>query len=353
MIRKTSIFIFCLPFLLFATWASAEIPKGYYDLAIGKSEAQLKSSLYTIISTGYKQNSYAYLYTIFEESDMTEDGKVWDMYSTCTWFYGQKQCGNYKEICDCYNREHTIPQSWFDKKSPMVSDAFHIYPVDGKVNGHRSNFPFGECASGKGWANGKGKLGKSSFPGYSGTVYEPDDEYKGDMARTYFYFATRYENIMKSIGGESFNNTTYPSFPAWTQNLFLKWHREDPVSEKEINRNEVVYKHQKNRNPFIDHPELVEYIWGTKTDKTWDVNSSVDFPDYAVFFQFDVESKTIKLNINHNDIDYSIFNIDGQQIKNGTVNPFEEISVNDISSGIYIISFNSNQIKTVRKFIIY
>ena len=87
----------------------------------------------------------------------------------------------------------------------MVSDAFHVYPTDGKVNGQRSNFPFGECSGGTTLSGGKGRLGNSTFSGYSGTVFEPADEYKGDFARTYFYFATRYQDKMTSIGSESFN----------------------------------------------------------------------------------------------------------------------------------------------------
>lgn len=298
--------------------------------------------------------SYDDLYDIYATSDVTADGKVWDMYSTCTWTPGQKKCGNYSKVCDCYNREHSIPQSWFSERSPMKSDAFHVYPTDGKVNGQRSNFPFGECSGGTTLANGKGRLGTSTFSGYLGTVFEPDDEYKGDFARTYFYFATRYESIMTTIGGESFNNSKYPSFTKWSENLFLKWHRQDPVSEKEINRNNAIYKHQKNRNPFIDYPELAEHIWGTKKNTAWDINSAVDFPDCAIFFNFDAERKAIKINIDNTDLTFAIININGQQIQSGNTQPFSELNVSNISSGIYFITFiSSNQIKTTRKFIIY
>jgi endonuclease I len=196
------------------------------------------------------------------------------MYSTCTWEFGSQTCGSYSQVCDCYNREHSIPQSWFNSQAPMVSDAFHIYPTDGKVNGQRSNFPFGECANGTS-LGGKalGKLGSCTFPGYSGTVFEPVDEYKGDFARTYFYFATRYESKMPSISGDSFNKTTYPTLADWAINLFLKWSRQDPVSQKEIDRNNAIYQIQKNRNPFIDHPELAEYIWGDKKGIAWSQNA--------------------------------------------------------------------------------
>lgn len=255
----------------------AQEPTGYYSAAENKTTSTLKTALSSIMSANYVTKSYDYLYTIYETSDKTATGKVWDMYSTCTWDFGSGTCGNYSSVCDCYNREHSIPQSWFNSSSPMVSDAFHVYPTDGKVNGQRSNFPFGECANGTSLgANAKGKLGTSTFSGYSGTVFEPADEYKGDFARTYFYFATRYQNIMSSIGGDSFNNTTYPSLSDWSINLFLKWHRQDPVSQKEIDRNNAVYAHQKNRNAFIDHPELAEYVWGTKMGTNWTLNTTTD-----------------------------------------------------------------------------
>ena len=252
--------------------AQAQAPPSYYLSAEGKADAALKTQLYSIISSGYETKSYDFLYTIYETSDKTPSGKVWDMYSTCDWTFGYKECGNYSLVCDCFNREHSIPQSWFSSKSPMVSDAFHVYPTDGKVNGIRSSFPFGETNALPIGGKALGEKGTSSFPGYSGTVFEPVDEYKGDFARTYFYFATRYENIMTTIGGESFSGNKYPALTDWSINLFLKWHRQDPVSQKEIDRNNAVYNHQDNRNPYIDHPELAEYIWGDKKGLPWSLN---------------------------------------------------------------------------------
>ena len=274
---------------------SAEIPTGYYNSAVGKTGAALKTQLYSITSSGYQTKTYDDLYTIYETSDRTPSGKIWDMYSTCTWDFGSGTCGNYSAVCDCYNREHSIPQSWFNEASPMKSDAFHVYPTDGKVNGQRSNFPFGECANGTSLSsNAKGKLGTSTFPGYSGTVFEPADEYKGDFARTYFYFATRYENIMTSIGGDSFRGNVYPALSDWSVNLFLKWHRQDPVSQKEIDRNNAIYVYQKNRNPFIDYPELAEYIWGNKMGTNWTLNPTTDPILYSPSTGSSVDFGTVK-----------------------------------------------------------
>lgn len=347
-------FISLYTLLLLSLQTFANLPAGYYNNAQGKKEAQLKTALYNIISTDYEQQEYNFLYTIFRESDITADGKIWDMYSHCTWTYGVKQCGSYQNVCDCYNREHSIPQSWFNGQYPMYSDAFHLYPTDGRVNGQRSNYPFGETAYGTTLPMGKGRLGNSTFPGYSGTVFEPVDDYKGDFARTYFYFATRYENIMTTINGESFNKTVYPAFPAWTINLFLKWHRNDPVSNKEITRNNVIYTYQNNRNPFIDHPELVEYIWGDMKGISW-VNPSVSVPELSevsVSFNYCPETKSVHLGNTGQDIRYRILNVSGQVLKSGSTRFSPQISIDGFPSGMYFVRFETSQLKATRKWII-
>lgn len=162
----------------------AEAPANYYAAAEGKTGEALRQALYQIIKS-HTNVGYDGLWNVYKTSDVTDDGKIWDMYSNCDFAVGKK-CGSYKSVCDCYNREHSVPQSWFNEASPMKADAFHVYPTDGKVNGQRSNYPFGECSNGTN-LGGKalGRLGTSTFNGYSGKVFEPDDQYKGDFARTY------------------------------------------------------------------------------------------------------------------------------------------------------------------------
>lgn len=250
----------------------AAAPSGYYSSCENKGGKSLLTALHSTIGA-HATVSYKGLLDLYKTSDVYPDGKIWDMYSTKHWPTGET-CGNYKVVGDCYNREHSFPKSWFDDASPMYSDAFHIYPTDGKVNGQRSNYPYGECAAGTSVAaNGSvkplGKLGKSTFPGYSGTVFEPVDEYKGDFARSYFYMAACYNDRIAGFSSDMLAGNSYPVFSQWAVNLLLKWHRMDPVSEKEKNRNDVVYGHQHNRNPFIDHPEMAEYIWGDKSSEKW------------------------------------------------------------------------------------
>ena len=263
--------------LLFVTFG--QIPVNYYANAEGKQNNELKAALSVIITNGYNQRSYDQLWTDFYTTDDRPDGTVWDMYSNCTFTFGTHQdhgTGGGKE-CEFYNREHSIPNSWFGGKNyPMYSDLFHLYPTDKYVNNQRDNFPFGETNGGATYGNGSKRGNGTAESGYTGTVFEPIDEYKGDFARTYFYMTTRYPNtnLSQTEHGEVvFTYTNSKSdLTNYAINLFLKWHRNDPVSEKETDRNNTVYDIQKNRNPFIDYPELAEYIWGNHQNEAWYTN---------------------------------------------------------------------------------
>ena len=253
--------------------AQAEAPSSYYKSCEGKSGKALLSSLEDVVGDP-SVPSYKGLWQVFKSSDVRSDGTIWDMYSTSKFKPGNDQCGNYKTVGDCYNREHSFPKSWFDEGKPMYSDAFHLYPTDGYVNSKRSNMPYGECADGqypaaKGSVKPLGKTGKSTYPGYSGTVFEPDDEYKGDFARSYFYMAAAYNSRIADWNSDMLAGNSYPAYKSWAVEMLLKWHRQDPVSKKELDRNEAVYREQGNRNPFIDYPELAEHVWGDKKTEGW------------------------------------------------------------------------------------
>lgn len=264
--------------LFFATLIIAAEPTGYYNTAEGKNGAVLKSALFLVIQDP-DVTSYGGLLTSYQSTDRRSDGYVWDMYSdipngTPPYFFtfGYDQCGNYSGEGDCYNREHSMPQSWFNQGSPMRSDLFHVYPTDGYVNGRRGSYPFGEVANATWTSQNGSKVGSGTqASGYTGTVFEPIDEYKGDFARTYFYMATCYENKIQNWAGNGTANTTlagnsYPVYKTWVVDLLLKWHRNDPVSAKEKSRNDAVYNIQDNRNPYIDYPELAEHVWGNMKD---------------------------------------------------------------------------------------
>ena len=261
---------FTLCMALFANESFAQGPNNsgtYYQKADGQKGSSLKTALADIISN-HTTISYDGLLDAYKTTDKRSDGKVWDMYSNTTNFtFDKDKAGNYKKEGDVYNREHSVPQSWFSKESPMKSDLVHVVPTDGYVNNRRGNYPFGETNGEKYKSNnGFSKLGASTISGYSGIVFEPNDIYKGDFARIYFYMATCYENKISGWSGDMFNKTKYPAFKTWALDMLLKWSKEDPVSQKEIDRNKGVYQLQKNRNPFVDYPGLEEYIWGSKKD---------------------------------------------------------------------------------------
>ncbi len=267
-----------LPGALLSPSVTAAPPAGYYSSCENKGGAALLTALHTKINA-HTTVSYKGLLDLYKKSDVYPDGTIWDMYSTKHWTPGNT-CGNYSKVGDCYNREHSFPKSWFNDASPMYSDAFHLYPTDGKVNGQRSNYPYGECSGGttlasNGSVKALGRLGKCTFPGYSGTVFEPDDEYKGDFARSYFYMAACYNDRISSWKSDMLAGNSYPAFSSWAIALLLKWNEMDPVSQKELDRQEVVYGEQRNRNPFIDYPELAEYIWGTHKNDTWTSTGAV------------------------------------------------------------------------------
>lgn len=259
--------VFCLAYGL-----QAQAPSGYYSAAKGKKGAALKTSLFGIVSD-HTVRSYDQLWTDFKKTDVREDGMIWDMYSNVTNYRpgGSSQGANYKSEGDSYNREHSFPKSWFNDAKPMYTDLFHLYPTDGYVNNRRSNYPFGETAGEKYQSEGGfSKLGSCTVAGYSGTVFEPADEYKGDFARTYFYMATAYEDKIASWDSPMLAGNKYPAYANWALTMLLRWAEEDPVSEKETARNEAVYKIQKNRNPYIDFPGLEQYVWGSKTSTAFD-----------------------------------------------------------------------------------
>lgn len=250
----------------------AQIPTGYYDNAQGLNGATLKTALHNIIKTHTALSYTPGVWNAFSTTDRKTNGKVWDIYSDVPggipayeWTFVTQQCGTYAKEGDCYNREHSFPQSWFGEASPMVTDVFHIYPTDGYVNAKRGNYPFGEVNSPTWTSTNGSKLGANVTSGYSGVVFEPIDEYKGDLARSYFYMATCYEDKLTSFNSVILDGTKYPAYVQWHLDLLIKWHEADPVSQKELDRNNAIYVVQQNRNPYIDHPEYVGSVWGTKS----------------------------------------------------------------------------------------
>ncbi|MCR5332543.1 MAG: endonuclease [Bacilli bacterium] len=232
--------------------------------------------------------SYGGLWDAYKTSDIVPGttNKIWDMYGGFSFTVTSNQCGSYKKEGDCYNREHSVPKSWFGESTPAYSDLVHLVPTDGKINGMRGNQPFGEVATasytysfgerkdGNGdvyQKAGKSQLGTAKningVTAPSVKVFEPDDQYKGDFARIYFYFATRYQGWATSTdNGKYMFNTSFPYMTNYGLALMRKWHAQDPVSQKEIDRNDAIESLQGNRNPYVDHPEWANTIFGSNYD---------------------------------------------------------------------------------------
>ncbi|REE24903.1 putative secreted protein (Por secretion system target) [Winogradskyella pacifica] len=273
-------------FLIFAILTTsigfAQIPSGYYNSATGTGYT-LKTQLKTIITNGHSPKSYDQLFSLdtgYRATDVDDfyedDDSVMDMYSenpTASDPYNYSyyanpsdKCGNYNSEMDCYNGEHLMPQSVYNSNMPMVGDIHQVIPTDGYVNGGRSNYPFGETNSPTNTYMNGSKKGNNSTPGYSGIVFEPIDEFKGDIARCLLYFAVRYEDQVASWNHSMLNGTSNQVYEDWFITLLLDWHNNDAVNQREINRNNASYIHQGNRNPFIDHQEYANMIWNPTPD---------------------------------------------------------------------------------------
>lgn len=262
--------LYLLITLLFAAVALNAQPQGYYNGTEGLTGNALKTALHNIIKTD-NHTSYSGLWSAYQQTDKKPNGKVWDIYSDIPngtppyqFTFNTDQCGNYNGEGDCYNREHLWAQSWTNDDSKHKTDLHHVYPTDGYVNNRRGNYAFGEVGNASWTSQNGGKLGSNIVSGYNGTVFEPIDEYKGDIARALMYVCVRY--YQEDSGWTTSDMTNKSLIKDWAMTMLLRWHEEDPVDDKEINRNNAVYNIQRNRNPFVDYPDFAPMIW----DPTWD-----------------------------------------------------------------------------------
>ena len=321
-------------------------PANYYNSANGLTGNQLKSALHNIIK-GHTSITYAQLWNAFWSTDNKGNGIVWDMYSdipngTPPYIYhlGEDQCGNYSNEGSCYNREHSWPQSWFSDQSTPRTDLHHIFPTDGYVNGRRSNYAYGEVGSATWTSRNGSKLGTCKTPGFSGTVFEPIYEYKGDFARALMYMSVRYYTEDGSWG--SSDMTTKSEIKPWAIQLLLRWNDQDPVSQKEIDRNNAIFNdYQHNRNPFVDHPEYARMIW----DPTW--NLIEEGTDAIYLFPNPVESgQTLHVSGNCNQFDAMVVcDLCGRTLLKASGNAVGDFAVtlpNGFAKGCYIVKLMRN-----------
>lgn len=255
--------------------AGATYKPGYYDRMEGKRREALKQAVKECVQShtmlNYTNLPNNWVYTDVYPDLYNGQKRWWEMYSNEVYLIRNGQSGLTSFRACAMQREHSVPKSWWgsDDSSPAWTDIYNLYPSDGPANQAKSNYPLGPVdPSRASFNNGATRVGVPA-PGYSGTagvVFEPADEYKGDFARAYFYVFTVYDDLnwtANSMGVKS----TWPTLKPWAYEMLLQWARQDPVSQKEINRNDAAERQQGNRNPFIDFPELAEYIWGTRTSQ--------------------------------------------------------------------------------------
>ncbi len=372
--------------LLLGAIGYAQAPANYYNTATGTGYT-LKTQLKNIVTNGHNPQSYgAGLWSLYNTSlrdnFYENDGTILDMYSEnpagadpYTFTPVTEQCGNYNAEGDCFNKEHLVPQAYFgDNAMPMYSDAHHVVPSDGKVNGWRNNLPFGVVGgTAANYCNAgatnipchslnNSKIGNNANSGYaagfSGKVFEPIDEFKGDIARALFYFSTRYQDDMDDFYTAAassvemkamFDGTTNKVFSQTFLNILLTWHIQDPVSAKEIAFNNSIYNFQGNRNPFIDHPEYVALIWGAPLDTNgFVVFDSVNiYPNPAYNNQVNIYSE-IQLD------EIQLININGQIVQqiNNPVLTDNTITLSNLPQGFYILKLASQNASVTKKVIV-
>ncbi len=290
----------------------------YYETIDGRSGTELLDAIQQVAKRGYRADDFRYdsVWLAYKYTDIRPDGYIWEIYSDCVFEYEKDRTSNTSQTGDCkgYNREHAMCQSWFgttslagkemssSKKNSPGSDIFHIYPTSYGMNSRRGNRPYGEVLTAS-FTSGNGtkygipvtniSVANSVAGAYvegtlnmSTNVLEPADEYKGDIARSYFgtmvKWAGEWAFNKNELGNIIFDatidvDTHYApennyGFTDYGLALMLSWHRQDPVSQKEVDRNNGIQKTQGNRNPFIDYPYLAEYIWGEMSGKQLDLD---------------------------------------------------------------------------------
>lgn len=254
------------------TSAEADYKEGYYDDLDGTSRERLKEAAKRCVEQHTRLN-YTDLPNYWAETDIypdLEEGcrRFWDMYSDNIYLIADNQTGKQAFSANKMQREHLVPKSWWKKGddveyTPAYSDMWNLYPSDGPANQAKNNYPLSPVATAT-FDNGVSKVGTPE-EGYGGgckNAFEPADEYKGDFARAVFYMATVYDDLPWKYT-YMLQTEGWPTLRPWAYEMLLDWARLDPVSEKETHRNDAVEECQGNRNPYIDFPQLAEYVWGT------------------------------------------------------------------------------------------
>lgn len=365
-----------------------QIPAGYYNTATGTGYT-LKTNLHNIINNNTNTTTnanYGDLWTLYSNSALRDNyyennASLLDIYSenpsgpdSYEYTSSSQQCGGSTPSNEgsCYNREHIIPQSVFGSDYPMYSDAHFVLPSDNRVNGWRNNYPFGKVVTTTGvpctnasaantvntpcFTTNTSRLGQNQnsgyTSGYSGIVFEPIDEFKGDVARAILYFVTCYQDRIPSYTYSMFDGTVNQSLNSTFLNIMLKWHNDDPVSAYEIAKNNAVYTHQNNRNPYIDRPEFVCQIWPTQCAA---LSSESFLADNAVsIYPNPTNSNEVEIFTTESIIKLTLVNINGQIIKEIDNPIFNQntYKLNNLPQGFYFLQISAENGSLTKKIMV-
>ena len=327
------IILLLFAFCLLVSEVTAQIPTGYYDGTEGLYGDQLKAVLHDIID-GHDEPSYNDLRDyILPESD--EDPQNSD--NVILLYTGRSQAkSTFGGGINEWNREHVWAKSHgdFGNNPPCGTDAHMIRPTDASVNADRGNKDFDEGGQQHWEATG------CYFTEYT---WEPRDDVKGDVARMILYMDVRYEGDngeLDLIVVDAVNTSPAPEHGKL--GTLLDWHEQDPPDAFEINRNNVVYSYQQNRNPFIDHPDFVYDIWG----------ESAGIDDNINMLQVNIYPNPV-VNTLHIDIEYSdsyqievqIYNSIGKKVLRDHIPAAGELTIDchDLPSGVYFLRLIDEQ----------
>jgi endonuclease I len=274
---RRSVFLFVAIFI--AGYAGATIPLSYYSSLKGLKKAELKTAVHSLIKKAtvlnYGSGSGA-TWSGFYTTDRLANNSVVDRYSNDIRYFSSAGA-----VISGMNIEHSFPKSWWGGTSTQAyKDLYNLMPCESSINSSKGNYPMGVVTNAK-VDNGCTKVGTGAN-GY--TLWEPADKWKGDFARGYMYMATTYQDYTWS-GIQALQILTqgdYPTLQEWAYKLYIQWAKADKVDATEITRNEAVNAIQGNRNPFIDFPNLMEYIWGDSTDVAFDPTTTVKSSDAQV-----------------------------------------------------------------------
>lgn len=353
-----SLFICCL----LVCSASAQPPANYYTSAFNKQGEPLRAALYQIIKGHSAQTYTPGLWNAFYTTDVKPNGKLWDMYSdkpgtTAPYEFtiGTNQCSSSSATGEnyCYNREHSWPKSFFGGANsytlygyPMYTDLFLVIPTDAWVNSKRSNLPYGKAVAPFTFTAQNGsRIGTQSYPGApGGQCFEPIDSFKGDLARNFFYVSTRY--LGDSNQFVSWEMADKINLKPWAIQMLLDWHHNDPVSKKELDRNEAVYAIQNNRNPFIDYPLFADCIWGTGDCSTLGI-SSHEHPTIVLYPNPAKDAVSILGAQAAQSI--TLWDMTGRQVLQLAASDHIQVATNSLSNGVYILEMIFAKERIIRK----